>query len=83
MIQRIFRKSDVLYIHSLNRFGRNNEEIVQEWNDITKNIHADIVVLYMPLLDTTQYKDFLGTFIADLVLQKPFIDGRRGSRAYS
>jgi DNA invertase Pin-like site-specific DNA recombinase len=57
------------HIHSLDRFGRNKEEILQEWNDITKNIQADIVVLDMPLLDTTQFKDSLGTFIADLVLQ--------------
>ncbi|OES45886.1 recombinase family protein [Domibacillus iocasae] len=69
LLKRIIRKSDVLYIHSLDRFGRNKEEILHEWNDITKNIQADIVVLDMPLLDTTQYKDSLGTFIADLVLQ--------------
>ncbi len=69
LLKRILRKGDVLYIHSLDRFGRNKEEILQEWNDITKNIEADIVVLDMPLLDTTQFKDSLGTFIADLVLQ--------------
>jgi DNA invertase Pin-like site-specific DNA recombinase len=69
LLKRIIRKSDVLYIHSLDRFGRNKEEILHEWDDITKNIQADIVVLDMPLLDTTQYKDSLGTFIADLVLQ--------------
>ena len=69
LLKRIIRKGDVLYIHSLDRFGRNKEEILQEWNDITKNIQADIVVLDMPLLDTTQFKDSLGTFIADLVLQ--------------
>ncbi|SMQ86738.1 Site-specific DNA recombinase [Bacillus sp. OV166] len=69
LLKRIIRKRDVLYIHSLDRFGRNKEEILQEWNDITKNIQADIVVLDMPLLDTTQFKDSLGTFIADLVLQ--------------
>ncbi|MDN3020150.1 recombinase family protein [Paenibacillus sp. BSR1-1] len=69
LLKRIIRKGDILYIHSLDRFGRNKEEIVHEWNDITKNIQADIVVLDMPLLDTTQYKDSLGTFIADLVLQ--------------
>lgn len=62
-------KGDILYIYSLDRFGRNKEEILKEWNDITKNIQADIVVLDMPLLDTTQFKDSLGTFIADLVLQ--------------
>ncbi|WP_054637751.1 recombinase family protein [Thalassobacillus sp. C254] len=69
LLKRILRKGDVLYIHSLDRFGRNKNEIVEEWNDITKNIQADIVVLDMPLLDTTQYKDSMGTFIADLVLQ--------------
>jgi DNA invertase Pin-like site-specific DNA recombinase len=69
LLKRIIRKGDVLYIHSLDRFGRNKDEILYEWNDITKNIQADIVVLDMPLLDTTQYKDSLGTFIADLVLQ--------------
>lgn len=69
LLKRMIRKGDILYIHSLDRFGRNKEEILQEWNDITKNIQADIVVMDMPLLDTTQYKDSLGTFIADLVLQ--------------
>ena len=69
LLKRVIRKGDILYIHSLDRFGRNKEEILQEWNDITKNIQADIVVLDMPLLDTTQFKDSLGTFIADLVLQ--------------
>ena len=69
LLKRILRKGDMLYIHSLDRFGRNKEKILEEWNDITKNIQADIVVLDMPLLDTTQYKDSLGTLIADLVLQ--------------
>lgn len=69
LLKRMLRKGDVLYIHSLDRFGRNKEEILQEWNDITKNIQADIVVVDMSLLDTTQFKDSLGTFIADLVLQ--------------
>ena len=69
LLKRIMRKGDILYIHSLDRFGRNKEMILEEWNDITKNIQADIIVLDMPLLDTTQYKDSLGTLIADLVLQ--------------
>lgn len=69
LLKRILRPGDILYIHALDRFGRNKDQIVQEWNDITKNIQADIVVLDMPLLDTTQYKDSMGTFIADLVLQ--------------
>lgn len=56
LLMRVLRKEDVLYIHSLDRFGRNKEEILGEWNEITKEIQADIVVLDMPLLDTTQYK---------------------------
>src|SRR5699024_1394447 len=69
LLKRILRHADVLYIHSLDRFGRNKDEIFQEWNEITKELQADIVVLDMPLLDTSQYKDSMGTFIADLVLQ--------------
>src|SRR5699024_11559104 len=69
LLKRILRPGDVLYIHSLDRFGRNKEQIVEEWNAITKELKADIVVLDMPLLDTTQYKDSIGTYIADLVLQ--------------
>lgn len=59
------RAADILYIHSLDRFGRNKEEILNEWKDITKNIKGNIVVLDMPLLDTTKYQDSLGTFISD------------------
>lgn len=69
LLKRTLRKGDILFIHSLDRFGRNKEEILHEWNDITKNIQSDIVVLDMPLLDTTQFKDNLGNFIADLVQQ--------------
>ncbi|ANU10870.1 DNA recombinase [Planococcus antarcticus DSM 14505] len=69
LLKRVIRKSDILYIHSLDRFGRNKEEILEEWNDLTKILEADIIVMDMPLLDTTQYKDSMGTFIADLVLQ--------------
>jgi|SRR5699024_1712166 len=69
LLKRILRPGDILFIHSLDRFGRNKEQIVEEWNAITKGLQADIVVLDMPLLDTTQYKDSMGTFIADLVLQ--------------
>lgn len=69
LLKRCLRNGDILYIHSLDRFGRNKEEILNEWQDITKNIDADIVVLDMPLLDTTKYRDSLGTFISDLVLQ--------------
>jgi len=68
-LKHMLREGDVLYIHSLDRLGRNKQGILDEWNDITKNIKADIVVLDMPLLDTTKNKDSLGTFISDLVLQ--------------
>ena len=49
--------------------GRNYEEIINQWRHITKDIGADIIVLDMPILDTTQFKSLLGTFISDLVLQ--------------
>lgn len=63
------REGDILHIHSLDRFGRNYNEIINEWNTITKTIKADIKVLDMELLDTTKHKDLLGNFISDLVLQ--------------
>lgn len=63
------RKGDILYIHSLDRIGRNKEMILNEWNDITQNIKAHIVVMDMPLLDTRNYSDSIGSFVADLVLQ--------------
>ena len=68
LIKNILREDDLLVIQSIDRLGRNYEMIVNEWKDITKNIKADIVVLDMPLLDTRQKKDLLGTFINDLIL---------------
>lgn len=68
-LKHILRENDLLVIKSIDRLGRNYEMIVSEWKDITKNIKADIVVIDMPLLDTRQNKDLLGTFISDLVLQ--------------
>jgi len=68
-LKQCLREGDILYIHSLDRFGRNKDEILNEWQEITKKIKADIVVLDMPLLDTTKYKDSMGSFISDLVLQ--------------
>lgn len=65
----MLREGDILYLHSLDRLGRDKQGILDEWNEITKIIKADIVVLDMPLLNTTKYKDSLGTFISDLVLQ--------------
>lgn len=63
------KPGDLLYIQSIDRLGRNYEEIQQQWRIITKELGADICVLDMPLLDTRQGKDLMGTFIADLVLQ--------------
>ena len=60
---------DVLYVLSIDRLGRNYEEIQEQWRYLTKEKRVDIVVLDMPLLDTRQGKDLMGTFIADLVLQ--------------
>lgn len=63
------KKGSLLYILSIDRLGRNYEEIQNQWRIITKEIGADVCVLDMPLLDTRQGKDLMGTFIADLVLQ--------------
>ena len=60
---------DVLYIKSIDRLGRNYNEIIEQWRIITREKGVDIKVLDMPLLDTTYCKDLLGTFISDLVLQ--------------
>lgn len=60
---------DILYIKSIDRLGRNYEEIIEQWRIITRDKGADIKVVDMPLLDTTYCKDLLGTFISDLVLQ--------------
>lgn len=68
MIKKL-KEGDVLYIQSIDRLGRNYEEIQKQWQLLTKKIKIDIVVVDMPLLDTRMGKDLLGTFIADLVLQ--------------
>jgi len=68
MIKKI-KSGDVLIIKSIDRLGRNYSEIIEEWRKITKVKGADIIVLDMPILDTTQNKDLLGTLISDLVLQ--------------
>ncbi len=69
ILKRILRENDILIIKSIDRLGRNYKGIIEEWQDITKNIKADIKVLDMPMLDTTKHKDLLGTFISDLILQ--------------
>lgn len=61
---------DILVLHSLDRLGRNYDCIIEEWHRITKTIKADIIVLDMPLLDTTtKGNDLTGRFLADIVLQ--------------
>lgn len=63
------KPGDLLYILSIDRLGRNYEEIQNQWRFLTKDIGIDICVIDMPILDTSTYKDLLGTFISDLVLQ--------------
>ena len=63
------RRDDVIYIHSIDRLGRNYEDILEQWRIITKEKGVDIVVIDMPLLDTRRGKDLMGTFLSDIVLQ--------------
>ena len=63
------RPDDTLYLLSIDRLGRNYEEVQEQWRLLTKEKGVDICVLDMPLLDTRRDKDLMGTFIADLVLQ--------------
>lgn len=69
LLLRKLKKDDLLYIKSIDRLGRNYEEILQQWRLLTKEKGVDIVVLDMPLLDTRRGKDLMGTFLADIVLQ--------------
>lgn len=66
---RMIQKDDLLYIKSIDRLGRNYEEILKQWRILTKEKGIDIVVLDMPLLDTRRGKDLMGTFLSDIVLQ--------------
>lgn len=63
------RQDDLVYIKSIDRLGRNYEEILEQWRVITKEKRADIAVIDMPLLDTRNGKDLMGTFLSDIVLQ--------------
>ena len=63
------KPDDLLYIKSIDRLGRNYEEILEQWRILTKEKGIDIVVLDMPLLDTRRGKDLVGTFLSDIVLQ--------------
>lgn len=66
---RMLKTDDLIYVMSIDRLGRNYEEIQQQWRILTKEIGVDICILDMPLLDTRKGRDLMGTFIADLVLQ--------------
>ena len=69
ILARKLKKDDLLYIKSIDRLGRNYEEIQQQWRKLAKEKGVDIVVLDMPLLDTRKGKDLVGTFLSDIVLQ--------------
>ena len=66
---RKLKKDDLIYIKSIDRLGRNYEEIQNQWRLLTKEKGVDICVIDMPLLDTRRGKDLLGTFLSDIVLQ--------------
>ena len=68
LIQKM-KKDDLLYIKSIDRLGRNYDEILQQWRVLIKEKSIDIAVLDMPLLDTRRGKDLMGTFLSDIVLQ--------------
>ena len=66
---RKMKKGDLLYILSIDRLGRNYDEIQEQWRYLTREKEIDISVIDMPLLDTRNGKDLMGTFLADIVLQ--------------
>ena len=66
---RMVKPNDLIYVKSIDRLGRNYEEIQEQWRLLTKEKRVDIVVLDMPLLDTRRGKDLMGTFLSDIVLQ--------------
>ena len=66
---RKMKRDDLLYIKSIDRLGRNYNDIQEQWRVLTKEKGVDIVVLDMPLLDTRRGKDLMGTFLSDIVLQ--------------
>lgn len=66
---RKMKKDDLLCVKSIDRLGRNYQEILEQWRVLTREKQVDIVVLDMPLLDTRRGKDLMGTFLSDIVLQ--------------
>ncbi|MGL5358098.1 MAG: recombinase family protein [Clostridium sp.] len=71
LLKRMLREGDILYLKSLDRLGRNKQMILDEWKELVKVKKVDIIVLDMPLLDTTKYKNMNGleNLISDIVLQ--------------
>lgn len=69
LLKKKLKQDDLLYVKSIDRLGRNYEEILAQWRLLTKEKKVDIVVLDMPLLDTRRGKDLMGTFLSDIVLQ--------------
>lgn len=71
LMKRMFRSGDILYLHSLDRLGRNKQMILDEWRELTQDKKIDIAVLDMPLLNTSNYKQLEGieTLISDIILQ--------------
>lgn len=63
------KQGDVLVVKNIDRLGRNYREVIKQWQFISQDINADIIVLDMPILNTTQHKDLIGTLISDIVLQ--------------
>ena len=68
-LMRKLKDGDTLVVKSIDRLGRNYEEIIEQWRHLTKEKRIDIIVLDMPLLDTRRGKDLMGTFLSDIVLQ--------------
>ncbi|MEG2848527.1 MAG: recombinase family protein, partial [Bacilli bacterium] len=71
LLKRMLREGDILYLKSLDRLGRNKQMILDEWNELVKVKNVDIIILDMPLLDTTKYKNMNGleNLISDIILQ--------------
>ena len=69
LVYKVMSPGDLLVVKSIDRLGRNYKEIINEWQIITNKLKADIKILDMPLLDTSNHKDLIGTLISDIVLQ--------------
>lgn len=69
LVHHKLKKGDLLVVQSIDRLGRNYDEILDEWRYITKEIGASILILDMPLLDTRSERDLMGMVISDIVLQ--------------